>query len=327
MKHLFLIIIVLLPLQLSAQFTQCYTINTTAVYDPDDFSSGTQVSFLNDDQYSQAVPIGFPFCFYGNMYDSVVISANGYISFETSRANTWSSFLVNYIHTPTIGITNPTNSIFLAWQDLAIGGTVKYITYGTYPHRSFVVSFDSIPYFPGMFNCLHVFTAQVQLFETSNIIQINIEQLIPCYSSESGNSTMGLQNATGTMSAVPYRDTTSLFTILGWNKVPWNASHQAFKFTPTCSRCNANVGLPQEDPDFYTQVFPNPTSGNITITTNADQLLMAEIYNALGQKIRSFSLSQQNMHVSLGDQPDGVYFIYFRKDEKNMGVQKILIRH
>ncbi|MEY3443917.1 MAG: hypothetical protein RLZZ519_2198, partial [Bacteroidota bacterium] len=47
---------------------------------------GTSVG-LTDDAITGALPIGFNFNFYGNVYSQFVISSNGFISFNTASGN------------------------------------------------------------------------------------------------------------------------------------------------------------------------------------------------------------------------------------------------
>ena len=70
-----------------------YTLNPTNSYpgsscfpvyvQPDD-PAGTPGNISVDDTYSGAINIGFPFPFYGTVYNSLVASTNGYLSFDLS---------------------------------------------------------------------------------------------------------------------------------------------------------------------------------------------------------------------------------------------------
>ena len=51
--------------------------------------------------YDVVVPIGFNFDFYGGTYSSCVVSGNGYITFDTTVANTGSPWSIN------VAIPNP----------------------------------------------------------------------------------------------------------------------------------------------------------------------------------------------------------------------------
>src|SRR5215510_2655841 len=67
-------------------FSQCYTIDYLS-YNAVAFN-GTTIN-LSDDQYSYIIQIGFPFCFYGAAYTSLLVGSNGVISFDTTKAGTY----------------------------------------------------------------------------------------------------------------------------------------------------------------------------------------------------------------------------------------------
>jgi hypothetical protein len=86
-------------------------------FSPLESAMGNEVD-LNDDQYSAKIAIGFPFRYFGTDYDSLQISSNGYITFRSVPAMSFSSFSVaNSI--PFSGVTPQgdaaVNSIFLTW--------------------------------------------------------------------------------------------------------------------------------------------------------------------------------------------------------------------
>ena len=97
---------------------------------PETFDPVNIVS-LNDDQYSDIIEIGFPFVFFGESYDSLVISSNGYVRFQLGYAGNFSDFSVNQsLPDPSA----PLNAIFLTWFDLFPSGQVG-ISYSTIKYR------------------------------------------------------------------------------------------------------------------------------------------------------------------------------------------------
>jgi hypothetical protein len=160
--------IVQVPLR--AQTSPCY-ITTGIPFTWDSLTSPTLVT-LNDDQYTTAINIGFPFCFFGTYYSQLLIGSNGVISFDISLA-------FNYCNWPiTQSLPSPTpadrrNAIMFPVQDLLppAGGTIKYQTLGAAPYRRFVVQFDSI----AMFSCTFTkFSGQATLYESTNDIETHI---------------------------------------------------------------------------------------------------------------------------------------------------------
>jgi hypothetical protein len=59
-----------------------YTVSDIPYVLPYPFSQGNVLPALADDVYSSAIPIGFPFQFYGTTYSNVWVSTNGYIMFS-----------------------------------------------------------------------------------------------------------------------------------------------------------------------------------------------------------------------------------------------------
>jgi gliding motility-associated-like protein len=162
---------------------------------------------LSDDQYSGVVPIGFTFTYFGINYTNCIISSNGYVSFNIGNANGYSAWSIN---NPIPGPGTPLNSIMAPWQDInpsvwtSPNGVISYKTVGTAPNRIFIVEFRDI----NMFSCTNVcYGGQIQLFETSNIIETHIASKQLCNTWNNGRAIHGIQNATGTIAvAVPGRN-------------------------------------------------------------------------------------------------------------------------
>ena len=85
MKKIILIFVLLAALKVSGQ-TNYYLY--TIPYNPDPFTVGNVIPGMAvDDHYSNAIPIGFSFNFFGNNYNSLLVSTNGYITFDLTNAN------------------------------------------------------------------------------------------------------------------------------------------------------------------------------------------------------------------------------------------------
>lgn len=48
---------------------------------------GLTTNISVDDRYSDAYAIGFPFIFFGTPYNDIVVSSNGYVTFDVAEAN------------------------------------------------------------------------------------------------------------------------------------------------------------------------------------------------------------------------------------------------
>ena len=69
--------------------TSDYSIEDIAL-DLDPLNTGTNLIGLIDDSYSGVIDIGFDFCFYGNIYNQLLISTNNYLTFDLTDANGYS---------------------------------------------------------------------------------------------------------------------------------------------------------------------------------------------------------------------------------------------
>jgi PKD repeat protein len=196
--------------------TTDYTISSIA-YNPDPLSNGTAVT-LSDDTQTGLLPIGFTFCFFGNSYTQFIIGSNNWIGFQAGETSTWVTAPIPN----TNGTTTPRNTIMGAWQDInpGIGGTVKYALYGTAPNRRLAVSWYNVP----MFSCTgQLYSSQIIIYETTNIIETHILNKSLCTTWNSGNAVHGLHNSTGTVAVV----------VPGRNNTQWTASNEGKRFTPS----------------------------------------------------------------------------------------------
>jgi Secretion system C-terminal sorting domain len=186
-----------------------YTISNIG-YAPD-LNAGTNIALPTDDRFSSSyISFGFDFCFDGYEFSQGLISSNGYLIFDpiscASNMPTTNAAPGNtsgWSISAAIPNTNdaPRNSIMFPWQDIdpSVGGTIRYQTLGTAPNRRFVVTFDNVPYFSC--NAL-LFTGQLKMFETTNMIEMHIGNKEDCSSWNSGAQIMGLHNYNGTIAVV-----------------------------------------------------------------------------------------------------------------------------
>ena len=190
-----------------------YTISDIP-FAPDPLTSGTSVT-LSDDALSGALNIGFPFCFYGNTYTQFNIGANNFISFPPNNASGWQTIPI-----PTTG-ASPKNAIMGPWQDInpGLGGTVKYQLYGNAPFRRMSVSWNNIP----MFSCTgQLYSSQIIIYETTNVIETHIVNKSICSGWNNGNAVHGLHNIGGTAAIV----------VPGRNNTQWTVTNEGKRFMP-----------------------------------------------------------------------------------------------
>ncbi len=224
-----------------------YAISTIG-HNPVNYNTGTSITFT-DDRFADAnSPIGFPFCFDGVPYTEALISSNGYIVFPGCLTNIPGGSATPGGTSPwdiDAAVPNttdaPTNAIMLTWHDInpGVGGDIRYQTIGTTPNQIFIVKFDNIPMFDSGCdaNASLNFSAQLFLYETTNVIEFHIDnkEVCPVWPTDVPETAiMGLHNFDGSIAVVPG----------GYNyPTSWTASDEAWRFTPSCGAC---VVLPIE---------------------------------------------------------------------------------
>jgi len=178
---------------------------------------------LGDDDFTNAINIGFNFDFYGNTYNQFLASDNGIISFNTAQAGGYCSWVVTTLPSTT---ASAQNAICIPWQDLYMpaGGTIYTETIGTAPNRICVIYFDGLSLFSSQCQTAsQCFTGSVLLYETSNIIETHISNKTTCAFWGSGTASHGLNNINGTIGHV----------VPGRNNSVWTAQNDGQRFTPT----------------------------------------------------------------------------------------------
>jgi len=207
-------------------------------YSPFSYSAGTPVLVHTDDTFSQVIHLPFNFCFFGNVFSAVIIGSNGVISFDTTYTGGNCPYAVS--DSVPGGNTDPRlyNSIMAPWQDIdpTYRGTTTYQIIGTAPCRMFIVSWDSVPLFGDPNSSVYsrdpnnapytpnayFETQQAVLYETSNVIDINIMRKDTVSKWYGGRAIEGLVNS----------DATAAFTVPGRNGTPWLVQNDAWRFTP-----------------------------------------------------------------------------------------------
>ncbi len=215
--------------------TTAYTVSSIPYAPPTAFNAGTELTDLYvDDIWGDVINLGFNFCFYGNMYNQAVVGANGLITFELTEATQYCEW--SYTATcptpgpPPAGLYN--NSIMGAYHDIdpSVAGNIYYALIGAAPCRTLVVNYNNVAHFdcdcslPPIFGgtCSHT-TQQIVIYETTNVIEVYIQQKEQCASWNDGNATIGIQDATGASGISPP----------GRNTGDWAANNEAWRFTPS----------------------------------------------------------------------------------------------
>jgi hypothetical protein len=162
---------------------------------------GTAVSLTVDDTYSSVVSLPFPFPFYDDAaspYNSLIISTNGFLSFDVSKAGAYSHWSMTPGDVPNTGYDR--SLIMGVFHDLDPAYTtsptqqIKYNIVGTAPHRKFVFSVYKTPMFSTTCQNLIENIHQIVLYEGLGIIEVFVNSVEQCPSWNSGRKMIGLQN-------------------------------------------------------------------------------------------------------------------------------------
>lgn len=203
------------------------------------YTGSLPISSTIDDVYSNLITMPFSFVFYGNTYNQIVVSTNGFIDFRTSNAGGFSPWSIAANMTIPNSAFPVKNSILGAFHDMDnrnAQGTISYGVSGNAPYRKFVVFFYNNSYFN---NETTKSTFQMILNETTNSIDVQLidKQLSTTW--QGGRCVTGLINLAGDDAiAAPGRNT-SAWTAFheGWRFNPLTASSNSYSFI----KCDANL--------------------------------------------------------------------------------------
>jgi hypothetical protein len=188
-----------------------YNVIQTGTIDRVDIATTGTAIALAESEVSGALPIGFSFAFYGNIYEDFHISSKGFISFsDTGEDGCCGGGNLPF----PIG---PTNMIAFNWDDLdpETAGTIRYETTGTAPNRVLIVDFDNVAHFE---DDTELTTVQLKLFEIDNRIEIHTINS-PFVNI---NKTQGLEN----------EDSSAAIIVPGRNASEWAVTNDFVAFIP-----------------------------------------------------------------------------------------------
>ena len=195
---------------------------------------GSPTNLTSDDTYSSAIALPFPFPFYDDAaspYSSVVLSTNGYLSFDATLANGYSTWVIpatgdlpntGYDKSTIMGVFHDIDPFYTTSPTQRI----KYDVLGTAPHRRFIFSIYKVPLFSTTCQNLIDNTHQIVLYEGLGIIEVFVNSVQQCPSWNGGRNLIGLQNANKNKGIMPPGRTASGPV---WGSVNMNES---WRFVP-----------------------------------------------------------------------------------------------
>lgn len=203
---------------LPTQQTTSYGVMPIPFSPPIPFNMGTPLLIGIDDVWSGLINTSFPFCFYGNAYNQLVVGSNGLISFDATYAGSFCPWSFGAaVPSPVL----PLDAIFGVYHDIdpSVCGNIRYAIVDNYPCRKFMVNFDQVCHF----SCNNIkSTTQIVLYETTNIVEVYVQNKPTCNNWNNGNALLGMQNATGTVG----------LAATGRNTGPWTTNNEAWRFSP-----------------------------------------------------------------------------------------------
>ncbi|HMU47816.1 MAG TPA: gliding motility-associated C-terminal domain-containing protein [Chitinophagaceae bacterium] len=157
--------------------------------------AGTATNLTVDDTYSGVINLGFPFPFYGNIYNSLVASTNGYLSFDVSRAGQMAAWQINNDLPSTsydrAMIMGPNHDLYPG-QPTSPTQRIQYQVFGVAPQRRWILSYYKVP----LFSCTSSIenTHQIILYESTGIVEVTIFSKQICIGWNSGRAIVGIQD-------------------------------------------------------------------------------------------------------------------------------------
>lgn len=204
-----------------------YSVNsiTNNAYDPTLFSTTILVDQLNsiivpvstgslDDGRWDNISLPFSFLFYGNTFNAVNISTNGWIGLGSTNSTSTGYGVV------LPNAAAPNNVIHAISSDLTFAGAsnaavLQYFEAGTSPNRKFIIDYSNIHFFSGSATA----DVQIILYETTNVIEIHTTSC----TNTTDNKAQGIENSTGTIATIATGRN---------NTTTWTGMPDAFRFTP-----------------------------------------------------------------------------------------------
>jgi len=163
-----------------------YTMDDTVSYLwVDARASGVVADFIvgdRDDGHTDAIPIGFDFKYYENIYNQLYISTNGFVSFESGSTTLTNQFLPQD--------PSPNNIIAPFWDDINLAeiGDVYYWLDDLSSPKKFAIEWNQVV----KFGSTDLLTFEIVLYENGDIL-FQYQDL----NGDLVNSTVGVENKEG----------------------------------------------------------------------------------------------------------------------------------
>ncbi len=124
----------------------------------------------------------------------------------------------------------------------------------------------------------------------------------------------------GNGSSIVYREAGA--TVTGTPSANNSCSVVSFPTSPSCGP----TGITEKN-SFVELIsfFPNPAKNNLTVVNDNTTALHATVINALGQKVRSFTIESGKKNIDVSDMPEGLYYLSLSENNKVIAIKKLII--
>ncbi|MDI1355725.1 MAG: T9SS type A sorting domain-containing protein [bacterium] len=172
-------------------------------------------------------------------------------------------------------------------------------------------------------NCISTKTIQVPVNPNPTVTVVASKSLTCKGSSNTltANGALTYSWSTGatTNTIVVAPTVSTLYNVTGVDSKGCQSAQQLFQ--ANVSSCQGLAELNRSNQ--HISIYPNPSSGDITLQTNSDIVL--RLVNGMGQEVKVFNLTESNNHrASVKDLANGVYFIVGENAEGKVN-QKIVV--
>ncbi|MAP99262.1 MAG: hypothetical protein CMC51_00350, partial [Flavobacteriaceae bacterium] len=299
--------------QLNADFlelgeTNTYNVNEIPFVPPFPFNGlSNSVNTNIDDAWDSPQALPFDFCFFGNLEQQFQVGSNGLVRFDVNAGDTgggsndWS-----FSNASNIPTNNPDaigeGNIFSPVHDIdpqaSSGEEIRWEIIGDFPNRVLAVSFYNVQ----LYSCSDITaTHMIVLYETTNVIDIYIQNKPACTSWQGGVAAVGIQNDSGTQGFVPPGRNSS--------DSPWTTEEEAWRFTPA-----GDSIIDFEWLDSSGNVISNDPSYEVSLTETSTYTARVSYVTCTGNPI----VVEDEITITVEDPPFNVESVVEYEEDGNL---------